>query len=209
MSEEKSDLLSNEDKSKQSENRTVVSRLSQNKLLFTTVIFVAITFFTLFITGIITAKTQFSWMNEEDERVGVSFPLHGEHIIIKSVESYWTPTMVSEDGEKITKFIPTTIIELDKKSTDSAIRCFITDGRGRHIGDPLTSEFKNGGFDGSSTLTFQCSDGMNGKGEFNAYTTGIKKDWHLEISEAVGKSSAQPDFKPLEKIKILPTIRKN
>ena len=131
----------------------------------------------------------------------VTFPVHGTHITVNSVATYWRKPL--KDGNRIDAvrrgvvLIP--VAEISVQGAPGAIRALVLNENGLAVGDPITRPV-----DGTTTLTLSATDGFEDISLHAAYRTGQTQPWTLRIFEASSANAQGKEFKKLLELPISP-----
>ncbi len=131
----------------------------------------------------------------------VTFPVHGTHITVNSVATYWRKPL--KDGNRIDAvrrgvvLIP--VAEISVQGAHGAIRALVLNENGLAVGDPITRPV-----DGTTTLTLSATDGFEDISLHAAYRTGQTQPWTLRIFEASSANAQGKEFKKLLELPISP-----
>lgn len=140
----------------------------------------------------------------------VHFPVKGENLVIRKIETYWRkPDRDSDLGVRLSaEFIPAADITL-KSSDSGALRFFFANPEGDRIGDSVTLSFSGGSFEtsGSETATFNGTGGFEDVGDYNDYLTEKVHFWHLVVMEGPSRNAEGSEFKEILKMRISPKRR--
>ena len=164
-----------------------------------TIIFVAIIALYLFFGNINTST-----------KSTVDFPVRGENLVIRNIETYWRKVNREEDvGVQLnTKFIPVAQIAL-KSSGVGSLRVFFENPKGDIVGDSVTRGFSEGTFDdaGKETINIHSTGGFADLGDYNDYLTEQVHFWSLVVKEGAGAQPKGEDFKEIVRMRISPKRR--
>jgi len=149
---------------------------------------VCLTLFGLVFWGIST------FLNEAPEgeliKFTTDFPVQGEKVTIKSVETWWrTPVTTGEDADfdvvPDTELIPCARITLED-GDGTTLQASFRDGEGQLIGDTLNLVVTNGKFakSDSSEITVHATAGFTNASNINPYVNGDVDPWALIIVES-------------------------
>ena len=140
----------------------------------------------------------------------VDFPVKGENVVVKSIESYWRkPDREKDKGVQMdARFIPAADIRL-KSSGTGALRIFFENPEGERIGDSVTRAFSNGSFDetGEDTISIYATGGFENLGEHNDYLSEKVKFWRIVVLEGSGLEAEGSSFNEILRVRISPRRR--
>ena len=140
----------------------------------------------------------------------VQFPVRGENIIIKKIDTYWRKADPEKDlGVQLNaKFLPAAEITL-KSSGDGSLRFFFENPKGELVGDTVTRTFSDGLFEdtGEKTTNLHGTGGFEDLGDYNEYLTEKIDFWHLLVMEGTGPDAAAPSYKQIIRMRLSPKRR--
>lgn len=140
----------------------------------------------------------------------VDFPVKGESVVIRKIDTYWRkPDREVDLGVRLkAKFIPAAEVQL-KSSNSGSLRFFFENPQGERIGDPVTLAFSGGSFDksGGESAHFHSTSGFEDVGAYNDYLTEKVHFWYLVVLEGPGLHAEGSDYKKLLRIRISPKRR--
>lgn len=138
------------------------------------------------------------------------FPVKGENVVIKDIETYWRKADPEKDiGVQLnTKFIPAAEVTL-KSSGAGSLRFFFENPTGELIGDPVTRTFSGGSFGdtGEKTTDIHSTGGLEDLGDYNKYLTEKIDFWHLIVMEGGGLDSTASSYKEIIRMRLSPKRR--
>ena len=140
----------------------------------------------------------------------VDFPVKGDNVVIKKIETYWRETDREKDTsvQLNTKFIPAAEVML-KSSEEGSLRFFFENPEGDLVGDPVTLTFSGGNFreTGEKKAGFHATGGFEDLGDYNEYLTEKIHFWHLIVVEGSGLQPGGSDFKEIMRMRVSPRRR--
>ncbi|MBI22200.1 MAG: hypothetical protein CMN05_01195 [Roseibacillus sp.] len=140
----------------------------------------------------------------------VDFPVKGDNVVIKKIDTYWRKTDREKDtGVQLnTKFIPAAEVLL-KSSEEGSLRFFFENPEGDLVGDPVTLTFSGGNFreTGEKNADIHATGGFEDLGDYNEYLTEKVHFWHLIVMEGPGLQPGGSDFKEIMRMRVSPRRR--
>ena len=138
------------------------------------------------------------------------FPVRGENILIKNIETYWRKADREKDiGIQLNaKFVPAAEVTL-KSSEDGVLRFFFENPEGELVGDPVTRTFSGASFrdTGEKTTYIHATGGFEDLGDYNDYLTEKVDFWHLIVMEGAGLDSNSSSYKEIIRMRLSPKRR--
>ncbi len=138
------------------------------------------------------------------------FPVRGENIVIKDIETYWRkPDREKDIGIQLNaKFVPAAEVTL-KSSGDGVLRFFFENPEGELVGDPVTRTFSGASFrdTGEKTTHVHSTGGIEDLGDYNEYLTEKIDFWHLIVKEGADLESSASSYKEIIRMRLSPKRR--
>ena len=138
------------------------------------------------------------------------FPVRGENVVIKDIETYWRKANRKKDiGVQLNiKFIPAAEVTL-KSSGAGSLRFFFQNPKGELVGDPVTRTFSGGRFEdtGEKTTDLHSTGGFEDLGDHNEYLTEKIDFWHLIVMEGAGLDATASSYKEIIRMRLSPKRR--
>jgi hypothetical protein len=140
----------------------------------------------------------------------VDFPVKGDNVVIKKIETYWREIDREKDTsvQLNTKFIPAAEVML-KSSEEGSLRFFFENPEGDLVGDSVTLTFSGGNFHetGEKKAGIHATGGFEDLGDYNEYLTEKIHFWHLIVVEGSGLQPGGSDFKEIMRMRVSPRRR--
>ena len=174
-------------------------RFSRKDLIWLGVLGVAVLVVMIYAVGLFFGDVNTSTPDKVD------FPVKGESVVIRKIDTYWRkPDREVDLGVRLkAKFIPAAEVKL-KSSGSGSLRFFFENPEGERIGDSVTLAFSGGSFDksGEESAHFNATSGFEDVGAYNDYLTEKVHFWYLVVLEGPGLHAEGSEYKKLLRIRI-------